>query len=454
MATVISWQKFHADVLAAMLGRWGVMGAGFVTTMLLTRLLPLADVGIYFIVVSVVLTLGPLANMGLQEPTVRAIASFAATGDQARAAAMAGAALRLAAAGAGLLSFSVLLIWTGLCKADLLLAEQDVLTGVFVACWMAAVAIETQLVGTFQGLDKIGLAVLCDGALGKLFAMAAVVILYFSRGHASLHEVLSVFVAAELANVAIALFYAAPLIRLLPEPAVATSISELLRAARPFVVHQLAALVAAQSDAIVLGLFRPATEVAQYGTAIRLSSLLSLPASAANVPLAPATAKLQAQRRWTELQKILQISAAAATAMAVLMTLVFTVWGEWLLNRFFGPSYGAGAGALAILCIGQCINLALGQCMVALAMSGEMSIVARIGVWSSIVKLLLAGMLGYMLGGIGIAIASALATTIAKLAGWSAARRRLNVDTSMRLSFVGTGMKYMYRSLNTYMQRR
>jgi O-antigen/teichoic acid export membrane protein len=173
--------------------------------------------------------------------------------------------------------------------------------------------------------------------------------------------VLSVFVASEFANVAIALFYAAPLIRLLPEPALATSVSELLRAARPFVVHQLAALVAAQSDAIVLGLFRPATEVAQYGTAMRLSSLLSLPASAANVPLAPATAKLQAQRRRVELQKMLQISAAAATAMAVLMTLVFTVWGEWLLNRFFGPSYGAGAGALAILCIGQCINLALGQ---------------------------------------------------------------------------------------------
>jgi O-antigen/teichoic acid export membrane protein len=77
----ISWQKFHADVLAAMLGRWGVMGAGFVTAMLLTRLLPVADVGIYFIVLSVVLILGPLANMGLQEPTVRAIASFAATGD-------------------------------------------------------------------------------------------------------------------------------------------------------------------------------------------------------------------------------------------------------------------------------------------------------------------------------------------------------------------------------------
>jgi hypothetical protein len=68
-------------------------------------------------------------------------------------------------------------------KAELFLAEQDVLIGVFVACWMAAVAIETQLVGTFQGLDKIGLAVLCDGALAKLFAMAAVVILYFSRGH-------------------------------------------------------------------------------------------------------------------------------------------------------------------------------------------------------------------------------------------------------------------------------
>ena len=68
MTTGISWKKFHADVLAAMLGRWGALGAGFVTTMLLTRILPVADVGVYFIVLSLVLILGPLANVGLQEP--------------------------------------------------------------------------------------------------------------------------------------------------------------------------------------------------------------------------------------------------------------------------------------------------------------------------------------------------------------------------------------------------
>jgi O-antigen/teichoic acid export membrane protein len=66
VASSISWKKFHADVLAAMLGRWGVMGAGFVTTMVLTRILPVADVGLYFIVVSVVLILGPLARACLQ----------------------------------------------------------------------------------------------------------------------------------------------------------------------------------------------------------------------------------------------------------------------------------------------------------------------------------------------------------------------------------------------------
>ena len=48
-----------------MLGRWGAFGAGFVTTMLLTRILPVADVGVYFIVLSLVLILGPLANVGL-----------------------------------------------------------------------------------------------------------------------------------------------------------------------------------------------------------------------------------------------------------------------------------------------------------------------------------------------------------------------------------------------------
>ena len=454
VASNISWKKFHADVLAAMLGRWGVMGAGFVTTMLLTRILPVTDVGLYFIIVSVVLILGPLANLGLQEPTVRAIASFAATGDHARAAAVAGSALRVALASACFLSIIILLLWAGLCKAGLLLREGDTLTGVFVASWMAIVAVEVQLVGTFQGLENIRMAVLCDGAIAKLLAMAAVATLYASRGHTSVHEVLAIFLACEIANVAIALFFLAPLISFFPDPALAGSASGLLKTARPFLVHQIASLTAAQGDAIILGLFRPSAEVAQYGTAMRLSSLLSLPASAANVPLAPATAKLHAQSRSAELEKILQISAAGTTAIAAVLTLLFMFWGELLLNKFFGPSYGAGASALAILCVGQCINLALGQCMVALAMSGEQAVVTKIGIASSIIKIILAAVLGYMLGAIGVAIASAAGTALAKLAGWSAARQRLNIDTSMRLAFVGLGMKYVYQSLSTFVLRR
>jgi O-antigen/teichoic acid export membrane protein len=265
VASSISWEKFHADVLAAMLGRWGVMGAGFVTTMVLTRILPVADVGLYFIVLGVVLILGPLANLGLQEPTVRAIASFAATGDHARAAAVAGSALRVALASACVLSIIILLIWAGLCKAGLLRGDGDLLTGIFVASWMAIVAVEVQLVGTFQGLA----AVLCDGAIAKLLAMAAVAILYVSRGHANLHEMLFIFLACEIANVAIALFFLAPLISFFPDAALAASASDLLKTARPFMVHQIATLTAAQGDAIILGLFRPSAEVAQYGTAMR-----------------------------------------------------------------------------------------------------------------------------------------------------------------------------------------
>jgi O-antigen/teichoic acid export membrane protein len=222
VASSISWEKFHADVLAAMLGRWGVMGAGFVTTMVLTRILPVADVGLYFIVLGVVLILGPLANLGLQEPTVRAIASFAATGDHARAAAVAGSALRVALASACVLSIIILLIWAGLCKAGLLRGDGDLLTGIFVASWMAIVAVEVQLVGTFQGLA----AVLCDGAIAKLLAMAAVAILYVSRGHANLHEMLFIFLACEIANVAIALFFLAPLISFFPDAALAASASD------------------------------------------------------------------------------------------------------------------------------------------------------------------------------------------------------------------------------------
>lgn len=118
--------------------------------MLLTRIFPVADVGVYFVVLSLVLILGPLANVGLQEPTLRAIASFTATGDNARAAAVAGSALKLGIATAGLLSALVAVVWAGLCKAGLFLTEQDLLTGAFVACWMALVAVKPSLLELFR----------------------------------------------------------------------------------------------------------------------------------------------------------------------------------------------------------------------------------------------------------------------------------------------------------------
>jgi O-antigen/teichoic acid export membrane protein len=454
VASGIAWKKFRSDVLAALIGRWGVMAVGFITTMLLTRILTVADVGVYFMVVSAVLILGPVANLGLQEPTVRALASFVTDGNYARARAVAGSSLRVAIASACLFSIAALLVWTGLCKSAVFLSEDNLRTGIFLAVWMAMVAVEIQIVGTFQGLEKIRLAVLFDGALAKLLAMAAIAVLFVSSGHAELHAILLICVASELMNVVIAAFCLAPLLRSYCRPASGVSPSELLKTGRPFLLHQLAALVSTQGDAVVLGLFRPPAEVAQFGTAMRLSSLLSLPAAAANVPLAPSIARMQAQRKSAELEKMLQMSATGSTAVAVFLTLLLAVFGELILDRFFGAAYGAGATALAILCLGQCIDLGLGQCMLALAMSGEQAVAARIVVVGSVIKLLLAIALAHLFGAIGVAIAAAAFATWVKLAAWRAARHRLNIDTRMRPAFIGAGLKYLFRSLNAYVQRQ
>jgi O-antigen/teichoic acid export membrane protein len=284
-------------------------------------------------------------------------------------------------------------------------------------------------------------------------AIAAIGALYVSRGHAGIHAILLICVASELANVSVAALFLAPLLRSYGGRATGLSAFELLRTGRPFFLQQIAALIASQGDPVVLGLFRPPAEVAQYGTAMRLSSLLSLPAVAANIPLAPAIAKLDAQRKSAELEQMLQVSATGSTALAVFATVLFIVFGELILDRFFGAAYGAGATTLAILCIAQCIDLALGQNMLALAMGGEQAIATRIGIVSSIIKIVLTLILAYALGPIGVAVATAAYMTCTKLAGWRAARQRLNLDTRVRLSLLGRGSKSLYHLLNGYLQR-
>ena len=151
--------------------------------------------------------------------------------------------------------------------------------GIYVAVWIATLGIGSQLVGTLQGIEKIRLAVLFDGTIGKLLSAAGLGTLFATQGAASLRQVLFIFVASEFVSMGLAGICVQRLLRSYPQRGPSIPVAELWRNAWPFLLHQFTGMLAAQADVIVLGLFRSAAEVANYGTASRLAGLLGVPRS-------------------------------------------------------------------------------------------------------------------------------------------------------------------------------
>lgn len=426
--------KFALGLVWAGAVRSGVAIAGFLATALLTRLLPTDQVGRFFIVSATALLAGPLASLSLREPTVQAIAAAVAVGDRAKAAATARSALRLGTVSALVLGAASLGVWTLAGSLGWAVAAGQRSIGFVLALWITVIAIENQLVATLQGIEDIQHAVMLDGALGKILSVFTLALLWLAGGRISLSAILFVFVTSELASTLLAAWRVRYMLRDLGPPSSAISAGELWRSTWPFLLHQITANVAAQADIMVLGIFRPAGQVALYGTATRLAALPAVPVTTLNVPIAPSVARLHALNRTAELQKLLQTSAAGFTAIAVVAAFLWATEGKFLLGTLFGPAYGGGATVLLILGVGQCLNLFFGQCMLALAMTGGQRVLTQIAVVSSFLKLGLIFCAAAPFGALGVAVAATAGNTVAMVAGWWTARRRLGIFTHAHFS--------------------
>ena len=420
---------FALKVVWALLGRGGAVAAGFVATALLTRLLSPAEVGVYYLAQSVVVMVGPLASLSLQQPTIGAIAAARAVGDHARAAAFARAGLRLAL----LSGFAI----SGLGVVGWMTADHFGFASGFdrwpvillTAVWLVTLAFESQLVGVLLGLERIGATAAFDAALGKVLSMIALLVLWLGPGAKSVVTVLAVFVASECVSVILAMIVVHRAIAALGTAGTPVPAAELWSKAWPFLISQLSSSVILQSGVLILGLFRSPAEVAIYGTASRLSALLTLPGTIINVPLAPSVARLHAQGRHKEMQSLLQYSTIAPSIIAIAATLILFAFGDEILERLFGKVYRNGELVMIILSVGQCVNIILGSSLLVLAMAGKQHIVAWIGAVVGGIQVLVLFFVASPFGAAGVALCTAIEPCLLKSLGWVAAYRTLGVYT-------------------------
>lgn len=390
----------------ALSGRVVSSGSNLAISILVARMLPPVEAGVYFLAFSVAAALAVLARGGLEKTVLRLVAEHRAAREQHQ---IYSALVRV---------YAISLIFVALTASGTALMGPVVAQGLFelprlaqivplVAWWVAYLAYEMLLAETFRGLDSIPLASVFGGAAGRLLTVIALGGLS-ATGGAALETVVAVTViAGVVALIPGSIILARRALALKGREPARVRTATVLGITAPLLVTNLAFFTSRNADLWILGAFRPAEELAIYAVAVRLVLLVGAALSIVDAVLPPLIAELTGPHQRERLQDLARSTASVAGLPAAAVLLIFIVAGRPVLELAFGPYYGASYPVLAILSFGQCANVFAGSCGYVLIMTGHQRSLMRAalggGVLSVIGGLLLAG----RFGALGVAVAAA-----------------------------------------------
>jgi len=185
-------------------------------------------------------------------------------------------------------------------------------------------------------------------------------------------------------------------------------------------------LIMAFTDTIVLGIFGRSAEVGVYGAAMRTAMLTSFVLIAVNSVAAPRFAALFHQGELRTLESVARNATRLMVAVAA-PALLLLILAPGLALRAFGEGFGTGAVALAILAVGQFVNVATGPVSYLLTMSGNQIALRNNNVCAALLNLGLNLLLVPRYGMNGAAIATAGSWITLNVMAMLLVRRRLGI---------------------------
>ncbi len=213
---------------------------------------------------------------------------------------------------------------------------------------------------------------------------------------------------------------------------------EWIRASVPMMVITGVWLLNSYIGIIVAGTLKGPGAAGVYSVVQNGAAVIVVFLVAANMPLAPAVARLHARKDAAELERTTERIAWAGLLVSMPVCIALALFPGLFLG-LFGASFKSGSTALTIVALGQLANAAAGPSGTVLIMTGhEIAAVKAVGT-GALVNLALAIALVPIVGVTGSAIAFTASLVFWNLALVLIARRRLgvNVTAFRRLSIAG-----------------
>lgn len=347
---------------------FGVLAFGL--TIFLARAMGTQGFGAYSYALAWTVLLGVPAILGTDQLLIREIAAYQVKSQWALMRGLlrkANAAVLLASVGiaalAAVVSWAMRIHWP----------TQEWSTFCIALVLLPLIALTRVRQAALQGLHRVVLGYTPERLIQPALLLAFVLLAYWFR-----HGTLSAPVAMGLNVVATGIAFAIGarwLRRALPaeihETAPEYRVRAWTRSALPLAFLAGMGVLFGQAGTLTVGAIKGASAVGVYSVAEKASELLAFVLVAQNAAFSSTAASLYAAGDLARLQRLATRIARITLLASLPLAVVFIIFGHWFLLYCYGAQYTHAQRALAILSVGQLVNVGMGLNSVLLMMTGH-----------------------------------------------------------------------------------
>ena len=404
--------------------------AAFLINVAIARLLPVEEVGQYFIAFSVVMFLAILMRLGIKQTTLRLVSRARNDGDPRLLQQTIVAVLRF-----GLLSTGVgsLVLSVGVAEwifSEIFHADGLARISCWVIAWTALLSLSSPIGESLRAMHQHAWGVGLD------MSAQSVAMLLFLFALSIFYDSLDLEVVVKIWFFVTLLVNLAGLLKLnnlvgLTSFNTSFSLRDVYSNAWPVAILNISTFFTANSALWVVGALSGHESAALFGVALKFYNILALPLLILNLAIEPYIADYIHNGDKSHLEGLLRLSASLSFLATSILSLILIFGGRLILQMGFGEPYVAAYPVLMFLVLGNVINVLTGSCSSVLILQGKQRLLALINAFVAAASIVLSLALVPSLSGVGGAISTAVAVAIANLVAWWFVLRMYGVNSAM-----------------------
>ena len=356
----------------------GGMGLSYVLIYLIAKQAGAEAVGFFQVMVQILTVLGMVLGLGMNISVLRYVGQFNNEENRPKMHVLyqyfVQTVAPLAIGLAVLLYFGAYYIvqWTG---KDQEYAEGLKLVGIVLPFF----TINQISVEFIRGLKKLQISELVRSVLRPLVMILGIVVFFYEN--LTKIDIIFLLVVGLIINSLVSRWAIWKALKKIPKTTAGFERKEFMKTSYPMLMTGVSSVLLGSMPIFFLDYYTTQAEVGVYSVAFRLASLVSLVLVVVNTIATPKFAELYWAGKMEELQKVITQSTKLMFWIALSLTAILIVGGDFLL-QLFGEEFKEGYWVLMILSLGQLVNAATGSVGVFMNMTGRQNFYTKINLFT------------------------------------------------------------------------